>query len=163
MANKNPARLTENPAFACYIDTMWEQEQRSPEELDALIDRIAAQVIPQVDCTQCGNCCRYFHVGITPDDLPRLIQVLDLPPEAIRAQLLKFDHDEEWAVFHGPPCPFLRPNNLCQIYPSRPDACRIYPGLTPDFLWLKEDIMEGAALCTIIDQVIEQLKVELGW
>ena len=151
--------VNNNEAFAHYIDIMWEKEQRSPAELDGLVDQIAAQVIPQVDCTQCGNCCRGFQVGITPDDLPQLEQVLDQPPE----QLLKFDHDGEWAVFHGPPCPFLRPDNLCQIYSHRPEACRIYPSLTPDFLWLMDVIMVGAAHCRIIERVIEQLKIELGW
>jgi Fe-S-cluster containining protein len=161
MARSKAERLAENPAFAHYIDIMWERENRTPAELDALVDRIAAGI--QVDCTQCGNCCRYFHVGITPDDLPRLASAVGQPPETIAAQLLDFDCEGEWAVFHGPPCLFLRPDNLCQIYTSRPDACRIYPSLTPDFRWLVEELMEGAVHCAIIDQVIEQLKSELGW
>ncbi|NLF78640.1 MAG: YkgJ family cysteine cluster protein [Chloroflexi bacterium] len=155
----------ETAAFRYYVEAIWFGERRSSAELDALVDRIAAGVIPSVDCTACANCCRAMPVGLVPADVTRLARGLSLTPEAVVARMVNRAAgagNGEWGVMCGPPCPLLR-GNLCAAYPHRPGACRQYPFLTPDFLWLMEPILEGAGQCPIIFNVVERLKCALDW
>jgi hypothetical protein len=152
-------------AFGYYIDFIWERENRSDAELDRLVDEIAAEVIPQIDCTTCANCCRSLRVGLTPDDVPPLVEALRLPPERVIAVYVDQEagaQQDEWGVFRCSPCALLH-NKLCTVYAHRPQSCRDYPALTPDFRWLYGEIARGAGLCPIIFNVIERLKLRLGW
>jgi Fe-S-cluster containining protein len=152
-------------AFGYYIDLVWERENRTDAELDRLVDEIAAEVIPQIDCTACANCCRLLTVGLTLDDIPPLADALRLPPERVIAVYVDREigaQHEEWGVFRCSPCALLH-NNLCTVYAHRPQSCRDYPALTPDFRWLYGEIASGAGRCPIIFNVIERLKLRLGW
>jgi hypothetical protein len=152
-------------AFGHYVDIMWEREARPPAELDALVDSIAADVIAEIDCTTCANCCRSLTVGLTPNDISSLATALHLSEEQVIT-----DHVDrhaahtcgEWGVLCHQPCPFLR-GKLCSLYAHRPGACRHYPALTPNFRWLITDILAGVGNCPIIFNVIERLKIRLGW
>ncbi len=152
----------DNQAFNHYIDIMWERERRTDAELDALVDAIAARVIPHIDCTACANCCRSLPVGLTPADIPSLTRATGLPPDTITRRYVAPSQSGEWGVLCEVPCPFLR-GNTCSVYSSRPRACRDYPAFTPDFRWLRDYFMRGAGHCPIIFNVIEHLKRHLGW
>ncbi len=152
-------------AFGHYLDIMWDREGRSDSELDALVNAIAADVIPQIDCTACGNCCRSLVVGLTPADIPPLAAALNLPPDHVIASYVDQTAGEqqgEWGVFRCSPCPLMR-HKLCSVYAYRPQSCRDYPALTPDFRWLYPEIARGAGSCPIIYHVIERLQARLGW
>jgi Fe-S-cluster containining protein len=152
-------------AFGHYIDIMWERESRSDAGLDALVDEIAAEVIPQIDCTACANCCRSLVVGLTPDDIPPLADALNLPPGDVIALYVDREAGKrhaEWGVFRSSPC-LLLDGHVCSVYAHRPQSCRDYPALTPDFRWLRDEILQGVGRCPIIFNVIERLKVRLGW
>lgn len=155
----------DNEAFRYYVDTMWERDGRSDSALDALVESVAAEVSAQVDCTACGNCCRSLQVGLVPGDVPRLADALLIPPERVLERYVARRDgppDQEWGVFRHTPCAFLR-GRTCVVYAHRPQACRAYPAFTPDFRWLMKPIMAGAGQCPIIFNVIERLKVRLGW
>ena len=69
-------------------------------------------------CQKCGRCCRQAIIDdIYQVDLirePRLKAVVEeFTTEPGRYMLLT-------------PCPFLGKDNLCEIYPTRPDVCRNY-------------------------------------
>ncbi|MBN2304516.1 MAG: YkgJ family cysteine cluster protein [Anaerolineae bacterium] len=152
-------------AFGYYIDIMWDREGRADTELDALVDAIAASVTPHINCTSCANCCRSLPVGLIPDDIAPLADALHVPPKQVIARYV--DHRagprwKEWATFAGSPCPMLA-GSRCAVYAGRPQACRAYPALTPDFRWLIDDILRGVDRCPIIFNVIERLKVRLDW
>ena len=159
------ARDEDTQAFVYYVDMLWEHEKRADAELDALVAAIAAEVSAQIDCTACANCCRHLTVGLTPDDVPPLAQALRLLPEAVRARYVDREagaREDEWGVMCCSPCPFLA-GTRCTLYPARPQSCRDYPAFTPDFRWLMPEIVKGMGLCPIIYNVIERLKVRLGW
>ncbi len=165
IAARAQADRDDDRAFAHYVEIMWTREQRPTAELDALVDSIAAAVAAQIDCTACANCCRSISVGLTPGDIPRLAGALDLPPEAVIARYVdrkRAAREGEWGVFRATPCPFLE-GNLCAHYAHRPQSCRAYPALTPDFRWLIEPVLRGKGHCPIIFNVIERLKARLGW
>ena len=45
-------RQDDYDAFKYYV----ELDERSDNEFDALVDKLAAPIIDAIDCTQCGNC-----------------------------------------------------------------------------------------------------------
>lgn len=158
-------RRDDTQAFGHYIDIMWERERRNDAELDALVEEIAAGVVPHVDCTACGNCCRALAVGLIPDDIPLLTCATGLSPDTIADHYVDRKAAArwgEWGVFLDAPCPFLR-GTLCSVYAHRPRACRDYPALTPNFRWLYDEIARGAGKCPIVFNVLERLKQRLGW
>jgi len=77
-------------------------------------ERTLAEVHGMLDCPPgvCGECCRYGHTFVTPEDIKRLDCELDLyPAEGIKSK-------------GG--CPFLI-NNACSVYSKRPEICRTFP------------------------------------
>lgn len=125
--------------------------------LDALVDEVAAPVVEAVDCTACGNCCQSLDVYLTPGDVRRLAEGVDVPADTIEARLVDRDRAaqvEEWGVFKQKPCLFLC-GKRCSVYPHRPDSCRAYPVFTPDFRWTLDEIAAGAGMCPIIYNVLE--------
>jgi len=152
-------------AFIYYVQRMWDQEERSEAELDALVEEIAAEVVPQIDCTGCANCCRRLGLGLTPQDISAMARALHVSGAQVIARDVDFEtarREGEWGMMRCSPCPLLR-NNRCTIYSYRPQACQIYPGLTPEFLWSMDVVLEGARTCPIIFNVLGRLKVRLGW
>ncbi len=162
------ARRDDDLAFAYYVEIMWTRECRADAELDALVDRIAAEVVPHIDCLACANCCRSIAVGLAPDDMLPLAQALSLPPAQVIAQYVdqRAGQDwHEWGVFRCSPCAFLggASGTRCTLYDHRPQSCRDYPAFTPDFRWLIDEYIAGVGKCPIIFNVITRLKIHLGW
>lgn len=134
---------------------------------DALLDRIvedlAAPIIASIDCKQCANCCRSLDVYLTPDDAASLTAGIDIPLETIKTHYIDREtaaNEGEWGKFRTKPCTFLK-GNLCSVYEHRPDSCRRYPQFTPDFRWTLADTIQGAALCPIIYNVLDQLAAQV--
>lgn len=127
--------------------------------LDALVEEIAAPIIAAIDCTACANCCATIDVYLTLEDAARLAEALSLPVEEVIARYIDCEaaaRVDEWGRFRQRPCAFLE-GKLCRHYAHRPDACRAYPALTPDFRWTLADTLEGAGRCPIIYHVLDAL------
>ena len=148
-------------AFRYYV----EADDRSDEELDGLVEKIACPIINAIDCTECANCCRSLDVYLTPEDAERLAAGINVTFSELSEGYIDHPRAEveaEWGVFRHCPCVFLE-GKRCQIYKHRPESCRAYPEFTPDFRWQLEHILGGAGICPIIYNVIEALKQELNW
>lgn len=125
-------------------------------EIDAVVDTVAAPILAAVDCTACANCCRSLDVYLTPDDAQRIASGVDIPLDTIRTRYIDQESAAaagEWGRFRARPCAFLD-GKRCSIYPHRPETCRTYPALTPDFRWTLADTIEGASVCPIIYHVL---------
>lgn len=150
-------RADDYEAFSHYI----ELQEHSDQELDALVERIAAPIVDAIDCTDCANCCRNLDIYLTESDGKRVAEAIEVPLTSI------LDHEQaktqdEWGMFPQKPCRFLD-GNLCSIYSHRPESCRHYPVFTPDFRWAINMILEGVGICPIIYNVIDALQKELNW
>lgn len=129
------------------------------EQLDAHVNAVAAPIVAAIDCTQCANCCRVLDVYLESDDLARLDQAFHIGLDEIHVRYVDDDVlPESGAVgkFKHKPCGFLE-GKRCGIYPHRPQACRDYPFLTPDFRWSMEQLIPGAAICPIIYHTLNAL------
>lgn len=133
------------------------------EQIDAWIDEISTPIREAIDCTQCANCCRVLDVQVGDDDLERLTMAIGGTVEQLRETHVIPSRDEEEqadpdiaGVFRHQPCSFLA-EKLCSVYAHRPEACRSFPNLTPNFRWLGDYWIRSAQICPIVFNTMVQL------
>ncbi len=139
-------------AFEIMMYQLQYDDDLTDEDLDTLVNDIAAPIIAAIDCKTCGNCCRSLEVYLEDSDMPRLSQGLLISIEEIETRYISRDVLADADVdrkFAHKPCSFLQ-GTVCGIYEHRPQACRDYPFVTPDFRWSLEQLIPGAAICPII-------------
>jgi uncharacterized protein len=127
------------------------------EHLDAFITRISVPILAGIDCTKCGNCCRALDVYLEESDVERLAQGIHVRIDDIMNNYVDYSvaqSEGEWGKFQHKPCAFLR-DTVCSVYEHRPQTCRDYPFLTPDFRWGLDDLIDGAHICPIIFNTLE--------
>jgi len=94
------------------------------------VDRVAKdlheEAFKKIDCLKCGNCCKTIKPILKKTDIKNISNHLDIPIKALKTNYLDLDEDGDW-TFNALPCPFLGDNNVCEIYESRPKACRKFP------------------------------------
>ncbi len=130
------------------------------ERLMSVVRRLADEITPQIDCTQCANCCRTLALRLELGDLARLAQGLRMSVAEVQKTYLRPSEQGGWEL--PAPCPLLE-GNLCRVYEHRPRECRDYPHLHADFREHSISRIEGASVCPIVFNVVEQMKRELRW
>jgi len=73
-------------------------------------------------CLHCGACCRGLLIEAYRLDVLREPRLLNAPPnnDSLTLEDLK---DDDKCIILALPCTFLGPDNLCSIYPTRPNIC----------------------------------------
>lgn len=135
----------------------------SETAVDNWVTQLAAPIIEAIDCTLCANCCRSLDVYLLETDALRLATGIHISIEDITDRHIEQEEANElgeWGKFSQKPCVFLK-GKLCSVYEHRPDTCRTYPQFTPDFRWVLEDLIEGAALCPIIYNVLSTVSEQI--
>jgi Fe-S-cluster containining protein len=120
--------------------------------LRVLYDRVRSEI----DCTACANCCRELPVALSSSDARRLAERLGQTVREFRAAHVRIRSHR--AVFAELPCQFLT-GTRCACYADRPAACRSFPHLYQPNL---RRVVDDAATCPIVYNVLECLKRELG-
>lgn len=140
---------------------------KSRDHSDRILRRIAEGIEEQIDCTQCGNCCRQATAKVTDRDVDRLARHFRVKPERIRADYVVPDEEEEFVLrrLEDGACVFLS-GNLCTVYEARPDVCQRYPhlvrgnGSIASRMW---SMIDRAEICPIVYNSLEAFKKELGF
>jgi len=146
-----------NWAFRCFLKGC----DLSIEELDSVVHDLYKNVSSQIDCRQCANCCKVIRPLLEPRDIERLATHLRLSVEEFLSEYLEPDEDGEGYFFKTTPCAFLK-DNLCTVYPQRPDACRSYPHLHKhEFVFRLNQVFSNCSVCPIVYNVYERLKQEM--
>jgi uncharacterized protein len=137
-------------------------QQMNGEEVDAAVQQLNQQIEPQIDCTQCGNCCKSLMVNITADEADRAAAHLNMNREEFdTAYVEKGSH--ELMIINSIPCHFLN-GTSCSIYEVRFAGCREFPALhLPQFNKRLFTVMMHYDRCPIIFNVMEALKKETGF
>jgi len=92
-------------------------------------------------CTKCGVCCKlddFLTAGpikATQKQQPQIHAQLKAIYDML-SELLEKGQEEYDQYVTQTPCPFLK-NQLCSIYPFRPEGCRMFPNTA--FAMLSED------------------------
>jgi Fe-S-cluster containining protein len=152
-------RADENREFRTFL----KQLDIGAGELDALVHRIADEVSSQIDCTKCTNCCKQISPMLDEEDISRL---------AIDQKMMELEFKKMYLVscadapskfkFRELPCPLLE-NGRCSNYACRPEECVSYPHLDKDdFVFRLWGVIENYAICPIVFNVYERLKLIFG-
>lgn len=135
-------------------------KQKDPAEIDQLVFKLNDEITPQIDCTDCGNCCRSLMINVDNADATRLAEHLQLDKEAFYEKYVERSSQGSLAVMNTIPCHFLQ-ENKCTVYEARPTECRVFPGLhNPGFTKRLFTIFMHYGRCPIIYNVVEKLKDE---
>ena len=140
-------------------------ENKPPENLDILSEKIDREVWAQVDCLGCANCCKVMSPTYTFQDIKRISAHLGMRPKDFKVKWLYLDkRDNDW-MNKSRPCQFLNlKTNMCSIYEVRPADCAGFPHLTkkpvPEFMHVHKQNIE---YCPATLLFVEKLKAGFGY
>jgi len=156
IAAEGVEREEENRHFLQYIKRL------NGEVLDEQVHDLNDEVSQEIDCTQCGNCCKKLIINITHKEVEGLANYLNRPVADVKEQYIEESMGGQCFI-NSIPCHFLA-DNKCTIYEQRFTECRDFPHLhKPGF---KERFL-GTLLhygnCPIVYNVVEELKKTTGF
>jgi uncharacterized protein len=116
------------------------------------------EAFSQIDCLSCARCCKTISPRFKKPDLHRIAKHLGMRESALIDSYLYMDTDGDYVV-KSSPCPFLLPDNSCDIYDVRPRDCRRYPYTdSGDFLAYPQTTALNTTVCPAVYYVLERLK-----
>jgi Fe-S-cluster containining protein len=126
-------------------------------QFDSMVHPLVSEVTAAIDCTQCGNCCRYQEPGVSTEEIETLAGLKQMGAENFKDLHVAWDR-EGVAFLCNKPCIFLE-GNICSVYHSRPGSCADFPGLQrPRLKWRMKQVEENYGICPIVFNVVEKLK-----
>lgn len=128
------------------------------KKLNALADDLHEKVFREIDCLDCGNCCKRIPPIVNEMDVKRAAKFLGTRPADFKEQYVRIDEDQDM-VINASPCPFLESDNKCEIYDARPRACREYPH-TDNFEFLKHTRLHlpNSEYCPAVFHILERMR-----
>jgi len=127
--------------------------------IDAQIEQLNHEIEPQIDCTNCGNCCKTLMINVEQDEVQKASEFLGLKIEEFKAKFIE-EGSSGRMIIESIPCSFLT-GKKCSIYEARFGGCKEFPGLhLPNAKARLFTIMMHYDRCPIIFNVIEQLKLK---
>lgn len=131
------------------------------EEIDAIVHRHYRAVSEQIECRECGNCCKVFRPLLKAEDVDRLARNLRIPRADFIVQYLdEYENGEEYS-FNLTQCPFLD-GKVCTVYADRPGVCRSYPSLhRTEFVFNIGLTFASCSICPVVYNVYELVKREI--
>ena len=65
-------KQAENDLFRDFL------KQQDDEAIDSMVHTLTETITPQIDCTQCGNCCKSLMINITKEETDQLASHLQI-------------------------------------------------------------------------------------
>jgi Fe-S-cluster containining protein len=139
----------------------WLTQQSFPS-LDEQVFALNKKAELAIDCTKCGNCCRTLIIDVASSEIALCATAMRLEQSDFKEKYI--EESQQGRMFiNSVPCHFFS-DNKCTIYSLRFADCRDFPSLHKSGF---KDRLLGTLLhygrCPIVYNVIEQLKVELGF
>ncbi len=149
-------RREENWQFRTFLTSC---SRISDARLNTLARRFGEEAARRIDCLSCGACCRDIVVPLVDEEIAAMARCKGMAESEFRRRYVRRT-DEHDAAFDVGPCP-LQEGTACTVYPCRPEPCRGYPYIGSDVRSHSLAILERAATCPIVFQMLERLKDEL--
>lgn len=134
----------------------WLQRADKNKTLKRLPD-LHEQAFEQVDCLQCGNCCKGYSPRFKTPDIKRIARHLRMKEGDLIETYLRLDEEGDY-VMKKTPCAFLGHDNYCSIYEVRPSDCARFPYTDEDVLLKRPSItLKNSSFCPAVYYVLEKL------
>lgn len=129
-----------------------------PSDLDDRIHTLHHKYMEEIDCLECGNCCKSISPAVKDSDISRLSKHLRQKPSDLVETYFVIDDEGDY-VFNTQPCPFIGVDNYCSVYDARPRACREYPHTDQVKVHKILDItFQNIFVCPIVYEIVQELK-----
>lgn len=129
-----------------------------PKKLDQQFHALHETVFQEVDCLACANCCKTTSPIFYDRDIDRLAKHLKIKAIEFVETYLRIDQEGDH-VLKSSPCPFLAEDNRCQVYESRPKACREYPHTNIKRMHQILDLtLKNSHVCPAVVKIVDKLK-----
>lgn len=133
-------------------------KKKPPKNLDKIVKELHDEVFQEIDCTKCANCCKDLGPDLTEADITRMAKLFRMKLSTFESTYLRVDEDGD-KVFQSMPCPFLGPDNLCDVYDSRPKACAAFPHTDRKrFYQINHLTLKNTLICPAAYLFVERLK-----
>ncbi len=150
------SREVENDSFRTFI------KNSEGDVIDNMVREINAVVEPAIDCTECGACCKTLMINVEPPEAERVANRLGMELPEFKTAFIE-ESLQGQLIVNQVPCHFLE-GTRCSVYEDRFAECREFPHLHRKNF---KDRMFGTlihyAMCPIIFNVVEELKVRSGF
>jgi uncharacterized protein len=154
IATNAEQRYDKNMKFRTYL----KNKNIELEKMDKIVHEIYKNVISQIDCTECANCCIELRTSLYKEELEKILNSLQLDFHNFVSQHADLDSEEDKYNLKNTPCYFLN-DKKCSVYKLRPEECKTYPHLDKDrFVFRLFGVVDNYAICPIVYNVYEQLK-----
>lgn len=148
------AKRPENDVFRAFL------KNKNPELIDSLVHTLNDIITPQIDCTQCGNCCKSLMINVSTAEAESLARHISMDLPSMKKQFLE-ESEQGQLVMNTIPCFFLE-GTKCSIYENRFSGCREFPYLEQDNISSRMfALLIHYESCPIIFNVMERLKIKL--
>jgi Fe-S-cluster containining protein len=156
LQHESELKQDENDEFRRYLD------QCDSNEVDKLVHQLNEKITPQVNCLECGNCCRSLMINVEENELHAIADYLHTNTEDLKARHVETSLQGQM-IMNTIPCAFLS-GNACTVYEHRFSECREFPHLNrPHFTERLFGTLMHYGRCPIIYNVVEQLKNKLNF
>ena len=138
-----------------FIDNLKKQR---PHNLDRITNSFHDNAFLKIDCLKCANCCTTTGPLFKNRDINTLASTLKMKQSEFADKYLKIDEDGDW-VLKRTPCCFLKDDNHCSVYDSRPTACSQFPHTQQRDIAAKLPITYlNTMICPAVALVVDELK-----
>ena len=150
-------RESENFAFRMFLKGL------DDKELDKIVQKLNREVTSRINCLECGNCCNSLVPRVNDQEIELLAALDNVTKETFTREHLDEDKYNNSLYLKATPCRYLD-GKSCTIYSNRPLECRVYPYTHKQgFVFRMLYMITNYAICPIVFNVLENLKVELNY
>lgn len=133
-------------------------KKQKPKDLDKTINRLHDEAFSFIDCLECANCCKSISPSVKDNDIQKIAKRLKIKPSAVVSKYMLLDDENDY-VMNTAPCPFLMADNCCEVYSSRPLACKGYPHTDGNKMSRILDLtLKNTMICPAVSYIFEELK-----
>jgi Fe-S-cluster containining protein len=123
--------------------------------------RAAQEVHEQIDCRECGECCRVGEVELSERDIEKLARFLRIDTKTFLKEYTTSGETSDLILRRSEKgCVFLEGND-CSVYEARPSNCERFPHLLSGAGSIKSrmwQFVDRATYCPIVYNWMEAVK-----
>jgi Fe-S-cluster containining protein len=132
---------------------------KDDKKIDSIVYRLHEEIITQIECTACANCCYCLTPNISKADIDVLARLENISSEEFHDAYCETDFGDIY--LKDTPCRYID-GKKCEIYENRPAQCKTFPNTDkPGFTSRSFGMIRYYEICPILFNLIEILKNEL--